>query len=356
VKVGADTGVERVQLTPVITSNVVDLNALFEPERPPQHDNDTRLDEEVHVYEIHGRLVKFKREGGTKGDRDYHLVVSDDTRTFTASNGEKSGHSVVSEIVDPECIAGMRGDPEIPSRFIEQIKQSRRALEEKFADIPDGAWVNAHGVKVRIVGIGFFDRAHGQVGRSLNNLELHPVLEIAFEGATTPTSTPIPTPTPAPTSTPEGLLRNSGFEDGRTAWNAPADVINKNSAIPAHGGSWKAWMCGYGESHGDTLYQLVTIPSSSQLVSLKFFLSIDTEEGPNKAYDTLKLQIRDASGQWLKTPRSWSNLDSTQGFVQQTVNLSSFRGKTVRINFECREDSRTVTNFVLDDVQLEANQ
>ena len=67
-------------------------------------------------------------------------------------------------------------------------------------------------------GIGFFDRPHGQTGRALNGLELHPLLDIEFN----PTGV-TPTPTPA------ALLQNPGFESGNVGWTATAGIISNKS-------------------------------------------------------------------------------------------------------------------------------
>jgi hypothetical protein len=52
VKVGTDSGVARVQLSPVTPKTIAEMNSVFEPDRPSRHDNDTRVDEEVNVYEV----------------------------------------------------------------------------------------------------------------------------------------------------------------------------------------------------------------------------------------------------------------------------------------------------------------
>jgi hypothetical protein len=41
-------------------------------------------------------------------------------------------------------------------------------------------------IVVRVTGVGFFDRNHGQVGAAPNLIELHPVLAIQRISATTP--------------------------------------------------------------------------------------------------------------------------------------------------------------------------
>ncbi len=349
VKVGTDSGVNRVQLTPRIDITIHDLIHLTEPTRPPQGDNDTRLDDETHVYQVFGRLVKFKREAGSTGDRDFHLVVSDDTLIFTDDNvGTPAGHSVVAEIPDPQCVPGQHGNPAVPSRFINETSTSRAALEAQFPNLdPTGNWNDAGRIPVRIVGVGFFDFPHHQAGRALNNIELHPVLEIEFNPSTTPQ--PAPTPT-----TGGNLLQNGGFEDGSTAWVTTAGVITSDAGEPAHQGTMKAWLGGYGTTHTDTLYQKVAIPPGATTATLTFFLHITTEEdnSAGKRYDTLKLQIRDSSGHVLATPATFSNLDAASGFQQQSVDLTTFSGKTVRIYFVGKEDGRKLTSFVLDDFQL----
>jgi hypothetical protein len=57
------------------------------------------------------------------------------------------------------------------------------------------------------------------------------------------------------------LLGNTGFETGTAApWSATSGVISNNSTEPAHTGSSKAWLDGYGTTHTYTLSQPVTLP------------------------------------------------------------------------------------------------
>jgi hypothetical protein len=182
VKVGTDSGVARVDLSTQIPKGVPEMLALPEPQRPPKNDNDTRLNEETHVYAVTGHLIQFKLESGDGGDEDYHMVVSDDTLLFTNERkGKPPGHSLVAEIPNPDCIAGQEGDPAVQSRFSDAIRNSRHALESQFPNIDtSGNFNDAGGIAVCIVGVGFFDFPHKQVGRATNNVEIHPVLNISF--------------------------------------------------------------------------------------------------------------------------------------------------------------------------------
>ena len=73
-------------------------------------------------------------------------------------------------------------------------------------------------------------------------------------------------------------LANPGFESGAASWTATSGVIDQlGSSQPAHGGSYKAWLDGYGSTHTDTLSQSVSIPAGCR-ATLTFYLHIDTAE------------------------------------------------------------------------------
>ncbi|MEU1498012.1 M4 family metallopeptidase [Streptomyces sp. NPDC005732] len=142
------------------------------------------------------------------------------------------------------------------------------------------------------------------------------------------------------------LLGNPGFESGNTAWSASSGVITTDSGEAAHGGSYKAWLDGYGATHTDTLSQSVTIPAGCK-ASLTFYLHIDTAETTTStAYD--KLTVTAGS----TTLATYSNLNKATGYAQKTFDLSSFAGTTVTLKFSGVEDSSLQTSFVVDDTAL----
>src|SRR6266852_5909333 len=101
------------------------------------------------------------------------------------------------------------------------------------------------------------------------------------------------------------ILGNPGFENGSSnpaPWTATAGVINNSTSEPPHGGSWDAWLDGYGTTHTDTLTQQVTIAANATAASLSFWLHIDTAEtSTTTAFDTLAVQVRNSSGTVLST-------------------------------------------------------
>ncbi|MEO6326635.1 MAG: M4 family metallopeptidase, partial [Thermoanaerobaculia bacterium] len=149
------------------------------------------------------------------------------------------------------------------------------------------------------------------------------------------------------------LLSNPGFESGATIWTATAGVIDSSTGQAAHGGSWKAWMNGYGTAHTDTLYQQVTIASTVTSATLSFWLHIDTAETTTTtAYDKLTVTVRNSANTVLGTLATYSNLDKNTGYTQKSFNLSAYKGQTIRVYFSGVEDASLKTSFVVDDTAL----
>ncbi|MFE4975586.1 protease pro-enzyme activation domain-containing protein [Kitasatospora sp. NPDC056651] len=146
------------------------------------------------------------------------------------------------------------------------------------------------------------------------------------------------------------LVSNGGFESGTAApWTASSGVVTNSASQPAHSGSWKAWLDGYGSAHTDTLSQTVSIPAGCASAKLTFWLHVDTAETGTTAYDKLTVQANST------TLATYSNANAAAGYVQRTLDLTSFAGQTVTIKFTGTEDSSLQTSFVIDDVALNVN-
>jgi Zn-dependent metalloprotease len=144
------------------------------------------------------------------------------------------------------------------------------------------------------------------------------------------------------------LLGNPGFETGTAApWTASAGVIDNGTGEASHGGSWKAWMNGYGTTHTDTLSQTVTIPAACTTATFSFWLHIDSAETTTTTqYDKLTV----AAG--ATTLATYSNLNKATGYTLRSLNLTSYKGQTVTLKFTGTEDSSLQTSFVIDDTAV----
>lgn len=131
-----------------------------------------RQEVEKNLYRVDAFLVGYKKEGGKKGDQDYHIVIRDLDCDST----------MIVEIPDPFRCPETRMSP-----FYSYYIQTRTWFETNVCGVcklqgerPTLKYCPA-GLKVRIVGTGFIDKLHGQIGRArFNGIELHPVLEIRF--------------------------------------------------------------------------------------------------------------------------------------------------------------------------------
>lgn len=155
----------------------------------------------------------------------------------------------------------------------------------------------------------------------------------------------------APPLPPTGnLLANPGFESGTAGWSATSGVIGSGSTYGPRTGSWNAWLNGYGTTYTDSLSQNLTIPSAST-ATLSFYLKVTSSETTTTTvYDRLRVQV--VSGGTTSTLRTYSNLNKGGTYVQRSVDLSAFLGKSVTIRFLGTEDSSLATSFRIDDTSL----
>lgn len=155
--------------------------------------------------------------------------------------------------------------------------------------------------------------------------------------------------------TPRQILLNPGFESGSASWSATANVIGQwgGSGQPPHSGTWSAWLCGYGSTHTDTLFQQVAVPVGASNATLSFWLHIDTAETTGtRQNDTLKVQIRNSGGTVLATLATYSNLNHNSGYAQKTFDVSAYIGQTIQVYLIGSENSSRQTSFVVDDFAL----
>ena len=141
-------------------------------------------------------------------------------------------------------------------------------------------------------------------------------------------------------------LTNPGFESGSTGWTQSTGVIDSSTGAPAHSGSYKAWLDGYGSTHTDNLSQSVTIPAGCA-ATLTFWLYVSSAETTTtSAYDTLTVKAG------TTTLATYSNLNETTGYVQKSISLSSRAGTTFTLTFTGTEDASLATSFLLDDTAV----
>jgi hypothetical protein len=112
---------------------------------------------EFTIWELTTTIIEKRDED----DDDYHLVLK---------TGKKK---MIGEIPADDCVE------DSPAPFKAMIKQARADLDAYLA-LPGKSASNMN-AKVRLAGIGFFDRVHGGIGQvKKNGIELHPIIKIEF--------------------------------------------------------------------------------------------------------------------------------------------------------------------------------
>jgi len=111
---------------------------------------DSRSALESRVFGVQARLVSVKREA----DSDYHLVLSE------------GGATMIAEMPFTGCTSGAQ------HRYA--MTTARAELERAVGGPVGESWIHPS-LRVRVVGVLFFDFPHGQSGHARNYVELHPV-------------------------------------------------------------------------------------------------------------------------------------------------------------------------------------
>jgi hypothetical protein len=162
------------------------------------------------------------------------------------------------------------------------------------------------------------------------------------------------TPTPTPTPTGSELLVNGGFEGRASPWvGSGTGYFYVNPGNYPHGGTGYIYF-GVNNSVSGQSYQQVTIPTTAA-GTLTFWLNVTSSETTTTTqYDKLFVEVRNTSGTLLATLATYSNLNKgTAGvYSQKSLNMSAYKGQTVRVQFRATTDSSLATTFRVDDASL----
>ncbi len=176
--------------------------------------------------------------------------------------------------------------------------------------------------------------------------------------ATGATNSPLTVPVTLTVSSSGGgsteLLVNGGFETSVSPWvgSGSGALYTSNGNYPQAGTGYIYF--GNANSVSGQYYQQVSIPSTAT-GTLTFYLNVTSSETTTTSqYDKLFVEVRSTSGTLLSTLATYSNLNKgTAGvYTQKSLNVSAYKGQTVRIQFRTTTDSSLVTTFRVDSASL----
>lgn len=366
IKSGFDDAARTIDPSNPTAATVASLAA---PEAPKPIPKDSRVGpSETTVWVVDATLTSFKLET----DSDYHLVLDDG-----------AGNTMIAEIPSPDCIG------EGSSAFADRITAARAQLDNQFsatsqfqdADVP-----------VRVIGVGLFDFSHGQRGYAANGIELHPVLDIQFTtgagdaggtGGEAPSLLAAHAPAasgPLHLWTAARLFQAPEVEGGvkaASSWAATGGAKVAAEARPAAGGApaapaapslitrpaagaapaaaaarhpaARATLATRG-GQPQVLHEDLDIPAKTSDAMLRFAIHVTSDQQTQRVA-RLRVQVRDPHGnRTLATLQTYSNLDANPAADDQSFDLSTFRGRKVRIAFTAT--GQPGTTFAIDDARL----
>jgi hypothetical protein len=151
VKTLQDAEAGDISFTPVIST----VHKQLQFTKPAYHEANPRDITEKKVYRIDCILIKYKQEG----DKDWHLEVKD------LDTNEK----FVVEIPDPACV-------DMNNPHFNKLILARKRLVAKVGPVKTQFRVPSANTKLRVTGVGFFDKSNHPEG--FKGRELHPVINL----------------------------------------------------------------------------------------------------------------------------------------------------------------------------------
>jgi len=154
------------------------------------------------------------------------------------------------------------------------------------------------------------------------------------------------------------LLQNGDFEQGHVSWNETNSTsllnINLNAGLGHNNSDWYIYT-GTVNSQTSATYQDVSIPANASQAYAQFWHKISTDEiTATTGFDSMAVQIiNPTTGSVLRTLQTLSNLTVTSDWVQSSqYDLTSYKGQTIRLNFQVNTDSLYPTQFRIDDAVI----
>ncbi len=160
VKTGSDADKKLVDLKNPMATTIATMTGWPYPASIPG--NNRIAPYETTVWVINATLTQYKAED----DEDIHLILRD-----------SANRTMIAEIPTPHCLS-------LSSVFKTGVNSAYAQFTARYSASDQFQTAN---IPVQIMGVGMFDFFHGQSGAAPNQIELHSVLDIVFNPASSAT-------------------------------------------------------------------------------------------------------------------------------------------------------------------------
>lgn len=148
---------------------------------------------------------------------------------------------------------------------------------------------------------------------------------------------------------PQTVLINGGFESGAgvgwTESSAHGRTLVRTAGwfVPAHGGSWLAWLGG-DDNETSIISQTLTIQPGSAVLSYWYVIGSNDVCG----HDYFKVKVNNTDVRSVNLCAS----TNTGGWVNHKIDLSAYAGQSITLRFYVSTDGTTSSNAFIDDVSF----
>jgi hypothetical protein len=147
---------------------------------------------------------------------------------------------------------------------------------------------------------------------------------------------------------------NGRFEPGADNWTLNGAMRVSSPGTPPAGGSWSLRL-GNADNTTHHAFQTITLPLTATTANLSFDWYMTTNEGSiGHGYDYFNAAVQAESGSTLGVYdiRSDGWLENSWQ-VSDNLDLSAYRGQTIRLNFSAATDISFSTAFYIDNISLQ---
>jgi len=151
------------------------------------------------------------------------------------------------------------------------------------------------------------------------------------------------------------IIQNGGFDNTASSpwyFSGASTYVSRGTYYYQGTG----YACGGGaNSVTGNFYQTVYLPPFTASANVSFYLKISTSESNTQIKDTISLEVRDTSGNYLGTAATFSNMDvGTGGYVLKgPFDIKSYKSYgNVRLNFVVATSPSLISSFYVDVVTL----
>ena len=172
------------------------------------------------------------------------------------------------------------------------------------------------------------------------------------------------------------LLSDPGFDYGSTFWTSEICTVVRPTGCP---GAWdiiegdvllapdngdttylqslpartKGTRAGFGPAtSGRLTSEAVTIPAGATSAELSFYLWVVTRDKSPNSGDRIDVELVAPTGAVLAKLATYTTDDVSPDYMLRRIDVSRFRGMTVRVSFNVTQEKGPKTWFLLDDANL----